>query len=664
MTSRGAKVFLCECGPILSEGLDLDDLAVRVAADPDAIRVDRHATLCSPEGKEWLTQQMAMDPERRVVIAACSPREHGETFAAAARDAGLNPYLLALAPIREQAAWVTPNRDEATEKALRLVLAALRRVQAQEALEEKHTDCLTDVLVLGAGVAGLSAARLLAEAGRRVTLVESSAAVGGQAALLSDIYPSGECASCLLEPLMDEVLHHENVELLTLARLEALSGFVGNFTARIHVQARPVDPQACYGCHGCHDACPVELDNPFDAGLSKRKAIGVPYTGALPNVSVIDLDACLRAGGGTCQACADACPFGAIDLAATESLVERRVGAVIVATGGHAALPEPWQGDTRVLHATTLERMLSSAGPTGGKVALPGLEPPRTIALVLDPGDSPSPHPAEDSRLRSLVLGKLCDLLRRKLPDIQLYEIAFVYGPHSAASSSSARHAPTRLWLSPSDELISVDEHGARLRLNFTRRGKPDSLDVDMAMILPPISGGRGNTSLGSRLGLSTDRSGFFQSCDAVLSPQRSSLDGVYLAGCARAPMTVAESAGSAAAAAGEVLSALVPGRRLPLTPTSAQVSPELCGRCRTCLLACPFQAVHMDPETGSAWVNELLCRGCGSCAAACPSGAISALHFSDGQLLAELSELIQGSVSDGNESPGKSQGLPRDDGE
>lgn len=642
MSEPQARVYLCECGPILKGAMDLDALSERIAAEPAVSEVMRHATLCSPDGKEWLAEQMAKHPDERVVIAACSPREHGETFANAARAAGINPYLLGLASIREQAAWVTPDPAAALEKAQRLVLATLRRVVRQEPLEEKDIDCLTDVLVLGAGVAGLTAARLLAEAGRKVVLVETSPAVGGRAALLSDIYPGGECASCILEPMMDEVLHHENVELFTLSRLEELLGFLGNFTARIRQRARPVDPEACYGCHSCHEACPVSVDSVYDGGLSQHKAIHVPYTGSLPNVSVVDPTHCLHYQGQECDACVGACPFGTIDFSATETLYERRVGAVIVATGGDTELPERWRGVTGVIGAATLERLLSSAGPTGGEVHLPNHPPPRSIALLLDPGDATGAVTAEDTKLRTLTLNKAVTQLREKLPDATMHEIAFIFGPHSAAPGLPTSHAPRRLWLSPNDELGPVEEAGSQVRLRYTRRGQPERLDVDMLVVLPPLRGAGDNAPLGEVLGVLTSDQGFFETADPVLTPYRASLDGIFVAGCARAPMDVGETSAAAAAAAGGVLSALVPGRRLPLTPTSASVDGKRCGRCQSCVVACPYQAVQMDPDTGAARVNELLCRGCGACAAACPSGAMKAQHFTDEQLHAELGGLLE----------------------
>ncbi|MFC1853341.1 FAD-dependent oxidoreductase, partial [candidate division CSSED10-310 bacterium] len=166
----------------------------------------------------------------------------------------------------------------ATEKADSIIRAAIFRCLHQVALSEKEIECLTDVLIVGSGVAGLTAAYLLAEAGRRVYLVEKRPAVGGTAVLLGDVFPNLECASCMLEPLMDDVLHHPLIEVLPYSEVTEILGYFGNFQVSIKRKARHVSEDGCFGCRTCHDVCPVQVPNQeYDFGLSKRKAIYIPY---------------------------------------------------------------------------------------------------------------------------------------------------------------------------------------------------------------------------------------------------------------------------------------------------------------------------------------------------------------------------------------------------
>ena len=134
-------------------------------------------------------------------------------------------------------------------------------------------------------------------------LVERSHALGGLANRLDEIFPAGECASCFMEPVLDEVLHSERVEVLTGAGLRRVRGAHGRFEIEIAIASRGVDPAACLGCGAC--SC-VPTSRPDPDGGPARKAIGVPYPGALPHVSAIDAGACLRAWG-VCDACAQAC---------------------------------------------------------------------------------------------------------------------------------------------------------------------------------------------------------------------------------------------------------------------------------------------------------------------------------------------------------------------
>ncbi len=331
-------VYICSCGTNISDNIDIDELVQFSSASGErCICKSTIPLLCSEEGKNFLAEDIIKQKPDRVVIAACTPKEHEKTFRNVLQKAGLNPYLFQMVNIREQVAWVTSDKTAATEKAKAYIRAAVRRVALHEPLEKKEIDCNTDVLVIGAGPAGMEAALMLAKAGRKVYLVEKNSFIGGRVARYEDVFPKMECASCMLEPKMDEVLHNENIELLTCSEVQEVLGFLGNFVVKISKKATFVDKEKCIGCGACYEQCPVKVKNEFDYNLSDRKAIYVPYTGALPNVPVIDTKSCLRFGGQDrnlqgsirgrfnnkgrirkiqtvdCQICKEACMFDAIN---------------------------------------------------------------------------------------------------------------------------------------------------------------------------------------------------------------------------------------------------------------------------------------------------------------------------------------------------------------
>ena len=290
-------VYICSCGTNISDNIDIDEL-VRFSSSIDNVGyVKVNKLLCSEDGKNYLAEDIIKEKPDRVVIAACTPKEHEKTFRNVLLKAGLNPYLFQMVNIREQVAWVTSGKADATEKAKSYIRAAVRRVAFHEPLEKKEIDCNTDVLVIGAGPAGMEAALVLAKAGRKVCLVERNSFIGGRVARYEEVFPKMECGSCMLEPKMDEILHNENIELLTRSELKEVLGFLGNFVVRIEKKAAFVDREKCIGCGACYEECPVTVRNESDYNLSDRKAIHVPYTGALPNVPVIDMKACLRFEG-------------------------------------------------------------------------------------------------------------------------------------------------------------------------------------------------------------------------------------------------------------------------------------------------------------------------------------------------------------------------------
>jgi heterodisulfide reductase subunit A len=340
----------------------------RPEAWPDAAEVATHDVLCSPEGQAWLRERIRAGNLERVVVAACSPREHEATFRAVLAAEGRSPWLLQMANLREQVEWIGGDAAVATARAGRLVHAALARLALHRPLPAEEVEVSADVLVVGAGPAGLSAARSLAGKGRKVVIAERAFTIGGLANTLDEVFPELECASCFLEPVLDRVLHDERVEVLTGAEVRAVRGAAGRFEVEVELASRGVDPAACLGCGECAKLCPVERPDPYGAGLGTARAIGLAYPGCLPHVSAIDRAVCLHARGEPCEACLAGCAMDAIRL---DDVPQRRVvtvGAIVLATGHR---PGEADGPAGVVTTWGLERMLHSDGPTRGKVRGP-----------------------------------------------------------------------------------------------------------------------------------------------------------------------------------------------------------------------------------------------------------------------------------------------------
>ncbi len=216
-------VFICECGPNIKEAIDIDD-ALRFTKEIENVVVaEKFGLLCSAAGKSFLKDKLKEHNLTRIVIAACSPKEHEITFMNLLRESGINPFFLQIANIREQCAWVIKDKARATGKAKEIILAAVKRVFFHEPLEIKEIECNPDVLVVGAGIAGISAALTLVQKNRKVYLIEKLPVIGGKVVRYEEVFPTLKCASCMLDPVLDKVLHDANIELMTLAQVQEVS---------------------------------------------------------------------------------------------------------------------------------------------------------------------------------------------------------------------------------------------------------------------------------------------------------------------------------------------------------------------------------------------------------------------------------------------------------
>lgn len=641
-------VYVCECGVNISAMVDVEAVAEMAARLPGVAVARVYKYMCAEPGQQMIQEDIRSLGLERVVVASCSPRMHEVTFQRAVAEAGMNPYYLQMANIREHVSWATEERRLATEKAKRLVQAAVFRVAYQAPLEPRQAPVIKTALVVGGGVAGIQAALAIAEAGYPVYLVEREPSIGGRMAQLDKTFPTLDCSLCILGPKMVEAGRHPRISLLTYSEVEALSGFVGNFRVRVRKRARSVDEQKCTGCGLCQEKCPTKLlDTGYEAGIGQRKAIYRPFAQAIPNIPVIDRSACQFFTQGRCRVCEKVCPTGAIDFDQEDQLLELEVGAIVVATGYSAwdprQLPQYSSGlSPNILTGLQFERLVSASGPTGGQILTAEGRVPQRVAILHCVGSRDVHAKPYCSRICCMYSLKHAHQIREKTA-AQVYEFYMDMRAFGKGYEEFFQRVQEEgvIFVRGRGAEVEVQPDGRlRVKGEDANLGRLVCVDVDMVILASAIEPQPDTDRLAAlfRLGRSPD--GWLAEAHPKLRPSETATAGIFLAGCCQGPRDIPDTVSHADAAAMHVVRLFNQGK-ITISPTVAQVQEEECVGCGECMLACPYSAIDRSPQ-GKAEVNPALCQGCGTCAAACPSQAIRSLHFTDQQIVAQIDGLLE----------------------
>ena len=419
-------IFVCECGGNIGDVIDVKAVVDAVKNWENVVIAKQNKYLCSKPAQEMILEAIKKNNLDRVIVASCTPRMHLTTFQSVLERAGLNPYMLEFVNIREQSSWVHgPHASaEATKKAISLIRGGYERSKLLEPLETISEKGSREILIIGGGIAGITAALQLGYSGYKVHLVERRPSIGGNMAKLTKVFPTLDCAQCILTPRMAEVGRNPNVNLLTYAEVQEVSGRPGNYYVKVFMKPRGVDVEKCRSCGVCAKVCPVTVPDEFNEGLSQRKAAYIEFPQAVPSAYVIDFDACNK-----CGKCEQLCPAKAININDTGKTVELHVGAIILATGyqlydarrldiyGYGVYKD-------VITMMDLERLTSATGPTGGYIKRADGSDVRKMAIVLCAGSRDKNHIPYCSRICCMYSLKQAFVLKKMLGiDVTIYYI-------------------------------------------------------------------------------------------------------------------------------------------------------------------------------------------------------------------------------------------------
>ena len=658
-------VFVCWCGSNIAGTVDVKAVAEALGKEPGVVFATNYQYMCSEAGQNIIKDAIRDYQLTGVVICSCSPRMHEATFRKTAAAAGLNPYMVEIANIREQCSWIHKDMAVGTEKAIILGRAAIAKVHLNAPLIAGTSPVAKRALIIGGGIAGIQTALDIADAGFEVDIVEKQPTIGGKMAQIDKTFPTLDCAACILTPKMVDCAQHEKIHIYAYSEVTQVKGFVGNFTATIKKKARYVDPVKCTGCGLCTEKCPVKnVPNEFNLGMDNRRAVYIPFAQAVPKIATIDPDHCNMLKNGKCGLCSKVCTAGAIDYKQQDEYIEQTYGAIVVATGYNPIKLDQFEEyayaqSKDVITSLEFERLTNAAGPTSGVLLRPSDgEHPHTIVFVQCVGsrDTSGCGKPYCSKICCMYTAKHAMLTREKYPDTDVY-VFYIdvrtpgknfdefyrraveeYGVHyiKGMVGKVAPRADGKLMVQASDLISNEQLH----------------IEADLVVLAAAIEPDKSARSLATMLTASMDTNDFFTEAHPKLRPVESPTAGIFLSGVCQGPKDIPETVSQASAAAAKVIGLLAKDQ-LTCNPCVAHSDEMMCNGCSSCEKVCPYGAItYVDKEFRMpdrtvairrvASVNEAVCQGCGACTVACPSGAMDLKGFSNSQIMAEVDAICK----------------------
>ena len=657
-------VFVCWCGSNIAATVDVAKVAQVLGQEPGVVFSTDYQYMCSQAGQELIQNSIREHRLTGVVICSCSPRMHEATFRKTCERAGLNPYMVEIANIREQCSWIHKDIPTATEKAIILGRAAIAKVHLNTPLTAGKSPVTKRALVIGGGIAGIQTALDIADAGFEVDIVEKKPTIGGKMTQIDKTFPTLDCAACILTPKMVDAAQNEKIRIYSYSEVENVKGFVGNFHVTIKKKARYVKEDICTGCGLCTEKCPQKkVPNEFNLGLDTRRAIYIPFAQAVPKVATIDPDYCSMLKSGKCGVCSKVCTAGAIDYKQKDEFIEQDYGAIVVATGFNPIKLDKYDEfaysqSKDVVTSLEFERLTNAAGPTGGTLLRPsdGTHP-KTIVFVQCVGSRCDDSKGKPycSKICCMYTAKHAMLCREKYPDTDVYVFYIDVRTPGKNFDEFYRRAVEEYGVHYIKGMVGkvIPENGKlKVQASDLLGGQQLHIDADMVVLAAAIEPDESARPLATMLTASMDTNDFFTEAHPKLRPVESPTAGIFLSGACQGPKDIPETVAQASAAAAKVIGLLCKDS-LICNPCTAEPNELMCNGCSSCEKVCPYGAItYIDKEFRGpnrttlirriAQVNPAVCQGCGACTVACPSGAMDLKGFSNKQIMAEVDAICR----------------------
>ncbi|MEW5949125.1 MAG: 4Fe-4S binding protein [Thermodesulfobacteriota bacterium] len=611
-------VFVCHCGKNIGGVVDVGEVKKYAAILPDVVFSKDNLYSCSQDTQALIKETIDKEKLNRVVIAACTPRTHEPLFQETIREAGLNRCLLEMVNIRDQCSWVHAHEKEAaTQKAKDLIRMAVAKARLIKPLSEPVTDVIPKGLIIGGGLAGMTAALSLAGQGFECYLVEKTARLGGN---LHNIRYTleGEDPQRYLEEIIGKVGNHKLIHVLLEAEVETVKGFVGNFETVLtirqdHNENNPPSPPFTKGGD--------MLDSTLEKGENQSPPLGEDMATSTPPLEKRELLTPPLEKGDT----------GGFSGEKKESL---RHGIIILATGAVAYRPDEYLygRSERVVLQHELEERLASGQ------FIPAKED--TVVMIQCVGSRDEKHPYCSSICCSMAI-KNAIKIKEISPETNvyiLYRDMRTYGFHEDYYKQAREQGVVFVRYEKDDKPVVAGVDG-RLHVTVTDpliRKKiviEGSLLVLSTAIVP-----REDKTLEKAVSVPRSSDGFLLESHVQLKPVDSYVDGIYICGMAQFPKPVDEAVAQAKAAASRAAIMLARGY-VKAEPIVSSCDQEKCIGCGMCEYFCPYGAIRMT-KVGKLKKAETIiaaCKGCGICASYCPAGAISMGRFTHDQISAQI---------------------------